>query len=79
MKRIMVLDQSKRLFDAAQAWPGLAFRGSYPNSVNASARRKPKTPPVAGMWFPDRLFCEGSGAQIRPRFRLLQARILRHA
>jgi hypothetical protein len=46
VKRVVALDQLKRLLDAAESGMWLGFPGPYPKSVNHSTRRHPEVDPL---------------------------------
>jgi hypothetical protein len=55
VKRVVILDQLKRLLDAAEGGTRLGFPGPYPKSINLSTPRQPEVDPLDAGWLPIRL------------------------
>jgi hypothetical protein len=55
VKRVVALDQLKRLLDAAEGGKRLSFPGPDPKSINLSTPRKPEFDSLDAGWLPIRL------------------------
>jgi hypothetical protein len=55
VKRVVALDQLKRLLDAAEGGMRLGFPGPYPKSINLSPPRQPELDSLDAGWLSIRL------------------------
>jgi hypothetical protein len=55
VKRVVALDQLKRLLDAAEGGMRLGFPGPYPKSINLSTPRQPEFDSLDARWLSIRL------------------------
>jgi hypothetical protein len=55
VKRVVALDQLKRLLDATEGGMRLSFPGPYPKSINLSPPRQPELDSLDAGWLSIRL------------------------